>query len=144
LIGIDANVLIAFELSAHEKHQAARATVGRLLEGSGRIAIAGQVLSEFIHVVTDARRFAAPVSMAEALAAAGDWVTDANTALVNPDTQAMLPCFQWMAIHQLGRKRILDTLLAATYHSAGVTELLTLNEADFTVFNVFRFIEVRS
>jgi len=40
-----------------------------------------------------------------------------------------------MRRHQLGRKRVLDTLLAATYRAAEVTSLLTLNAADFTVFD---------
>jgi hypothetical protein len=39
----------------------------------------------------------------------------------------------------LGRKRLLDTQLAATYAAAGVTELLTANSADFAVFGVFSF-----
>lgn len=42
-----------------------------------------------------------------------------------------------MAKHRLGRKRVLDTLLAGTYRNAGVTSLLTLNPGDFTVFGEF-------
>jgi len=37
--------------------------------------------------------------------------------------------------YQLGRNRVLDTLLAATYRAADVTSLLTLNAKDFTVFD---------
>ena len=37
----------------------------------------------------------------------------------------------------VGRKRVLDTMLAATYRSAGITSILTLNAADFTVFGEF-------
>ncbi len=36
--------------------------------------------------------------------------------------------------HALGRKRILDTALAATLESAGVNQLWTLNVKDFSVF----------
>ena len=43
----------------------------------------------------------------------------------------------WMRRHQLGRKRVLDTLLAATYRAANVTSLLTLNTTDFMVFDEF-------
>ena len=42
-----------------------------------------------------------------------------------------------MQQHQLGRKRVLDTMLAATYRTAGITALLTLNAADFAVFEEF-------
>jgi len=36
----------------------------------------------------------------------------------------------------LGRKRILDTYLAAALHTAGVRRLPTANPADFAVFGV--------
>jgi hypothetical protein len=36
----------------------------------------------------------------------------------------------------LGRKRILDTHLAAILHTCGVRRLLTSNPADFSVFGV--------
>jgi hypothetical protein len=37
----------------------------------------------------------------------------------------------------LGRKRILDTHLAAVLHTHGVRKLMTSNPADFAVFQVF-------
>jgi len=40
----------------------------------------------------------------------------------------------WMQRHQLGRKRILDTQLAAILWTAGVRRLLTANPADFHLF----------
>ena len=45
---------------------------------------------------------------------------------------------KWLGDHQLGRKRLLDTLIAATWHSAGIREICTLNPRDFTVFSVFQ------
>ena len=42
-----------------------------------------------------------------------------------------------MTKHDLGRKRVLDTLLAGTFRSANITSLLTLNAADFAVFGEF-------
>jgi hypothetical protein len=53
-------------------------------------------------------------------------------------TDAAITLFHtWMRRHQLGRKRVLDTLLAATYRATNVTSLLTLNTADFMVFDEF-------
>jgi len=43
----------------------------------------------------------------------------------------------WHRDHQLGRKRLLDTLLAATYHHAGVWNILTMNPGDFDIFGAF-------
>ena len=52
----------------------------------------------------------------------------------------------WLHQFSLGRKRLLDTLLAATYRQAGIQSLLTTNQADFLVFGVFTCIrpEVRT
>ena len=41
---------------------------------------------------------------------------------------------RWMRQFNLGRKRILDTYLAAVLHTAGVRRLLTSNPTDFAVF----------
>jgi hypothetical protein len=40
----------------------------------------------------------------------------------------------------LGRKRILDTHLAAVLHTAGARRLLTSNPGDFAVFGVLKTI----
>jgi hypothetical protein len=37
----------------------------------------------------------------------------------------------------LGRKRLLDTLLAATYYSAGVVRLASTDWRDFETYGVF-------
>ncbi len=47
-----------------------------------------------------------------------------------------------MREYQLGRKRVLDTMLAATYRASGVTSLLTLNAEDFELFGGFAFIPI--
>jgi hypothetical protein len=39
-----------------------------------------------------------------------------------------------MQRHQLGRKRILDTQLAAILWTVGVRQVLTANPADFQIF----------
>jgi predicted nucleic acid-binding protein len=45
-----------------------------------------------------------------------------------------------MRLHRLGRNRILDTLLAATYKTAGIGSVLTTNARDFSVFNAFQLV----
>jgi hypothetical protein len=46
-----------------------------------------------------------------------------------------------MNTYRLGRKRILDTLLGATYLAAGITSLMTTNSRDFRTFGVFNILE---
>jgi predicted nucleic acid-binding protein len=140
LIGIDTDVLIAFELAAHPRHADARQVLTRLVAAGEQLAIAGQVLAEFVHVVTDGRRFSQPMPMTEALRRASDWMSDQETVLLTSGDEAIRQFLDWMLTYQLGRKRVLDTMLAATYHSAGVARLVTFNEADFRVFSAFHFL----
>ena len=42
--------------------------------------------------------------------------------------------------YQLGRKRLLDVLLAATFHQAGVKRLIANNERDFKGFGCFEIV----
>ena len=54
-----------------------------------------------------------------------------------PDDAAARQFLAWLQQFSLGRKRLLDTLLAATYRQASIQSLLTTNQADFLVFSVF-------
>jgi len=135
--GVDASFLIALELDEHLDHDAARDTFTRHVSTGDRFATAPQVLAEFIHVVTDARRFSRPAGMTKAISLAEQWWTAAEVVQVLPNNASMKRLFDWMRRYSLGRKRILDTLLAATYLEAGVTSILTTNPADFAVFGAF-------
>jgi len=64
--GMDTSFLVSVEVMEHPDHDAARATLSRLLAARDRLALAPQILAEFIHVVTDSRRFSQPLGMAEA------------------------------------------------------------------------------
>lgn len=112
----------------------------KLLARGDRVAIAPQVLAEFVHVVTDARRFQQPFSMEIALDKSEHWWSAAETEQVLPSHSVVVRFHDWMRRHQLGRKRVLDTLLAATCRAAGVTSVLTLNTEDFAVFGEFAFV----
>ena len=112
-------------------------TLARLLSAGDLIAMAPQVLAEFIHIVTDPRRFAQPLDMTAARQVAEQWWTAREVMHVFPDAAATRQFLAWLQQFSLGRKRLLDTLLAATYWQAGIRSLLTTNQADFLVFGVF-------
>jgi predicted nucleic acid-binding protein len=127
MIGLDTTVLVAHELKEIHSREKVRAHISTLSRSKEtRFALAPQVLQEFLHVVTDSRRFENPLSMEEALARARFWWTASETAHCHPSDH-------------LGRKRILDTNLASTYHSHGIIKLATVNPADFAIFEVFEF-----
>ena len=49
----------------------------------------------------------------------------------------------YFTLHQLGRKRLLDTMLAASFRSAGVKRIVTNNERDFMVLGGFEIVNFR-
>jgi hypothetical protein len=61
---------------------------------------------------------------------------------VFPNEAATQQFLAWLGQFSLGRKRLLDTLLAATYHQAGIRSILTTNPSDFATFGLFNCITV--
>jgi len=136
--GIDTGFLVAAEIIEHPNHLAARAKLAALLTAGDRFVLAPQVLAEFIHIITDPRRFTAPLSIDSARDIAQKWWTAKEISHASPDAVAVDQFFIWHRMHRLGRKRLLDTLLAATYRSAGVSSLLTTNPNDFIILGGFQ------
>ncbi len=139
--GLDTSFFVAVELASHPKHQASRALLARISGPGDNVALAPQVLAEFAHVITDFRRCVDPLDMPSALERAERIWNAIQVIQVFPDATAVSQFFDWMGQHRLGRKRILDTLLAATYWSAGIRSIVTLDRADFVVFGRFAIVE---
>jgi predicted nucleic acid-binding protein len=140
MIGLDTTVLVAHELKEINSHEKVREHISILSRSKDtHFALAPQVLQEFLHVVTDSRRFENPLPMQEALARARFWWNASETAHCHPSDKSWELALAWIERYHLGRKRILDTCLASTYHSHGITNLATANPADFAIFGVFEF-----
>ena len=140
MTGLDSNILVQLALQDHPANVATIAAVQAETQRGHRLVFPSLVVDEFLHVITDARRFSPPLTMLEAL----DWVENfaANPAvgLLEPTPETLRQTLRWLREFNLGRKRILDTQLAAVLHTGGVRRLLTSNPADFTVFGVFEII----
>jgi predicted nucleic acid-binding protein len=78
--------------------------------------------------------------MGQALARAEWWRSVEQCRWVYPDEESLELFLGWMAELRLGRKRVLDTMLAATYATQGVTKLATLGANDFRTFDRFEFV----
>lgn len=135
--GLDTGFLVAAEVAEHPLHSKARAKLTRLVANGDRFALAPQVLAEFVHVVTDPRRFTLPLTVDDALRLAQQWRTAREVVQTFPNDAAVQLFLDWMQQHRLGRKRLLDSLLAATYRAADVNSLLTLNPRDFAILGGF-------
>lgn len=142
--GIDTDYLVAVEIRDHPFHRPADALLQQLLADHHDLAVAPQTLAEFIHVVTDAKRMPQPLPTAEAISRAEHWWQATEVVRVFPDGAAVADFLQWLTRHQLGRKRLLDTMLAATYHRAGIKRIITNNARDFKALGVFEIVGFRS
>jgi predicted nucleic acid-binding protein len=135
--GPDTGFLVVAEVLEHAEHVAARDTLTRLLAAGDLIAIAPQVLAEFTHVVPDPRHFTQPLDLMAAHRLAEQGWTAREVLRVFPDDAATRKFLAWLQQFVLGRKRLLDTLLVATYRQPGICSLLTTNSGDFAIFGVF-------
>ncbi|MGB7161085.1 MAG: PIN domain-containing protein [Tepidisphaeraceae bacterium] len=141
MIGADTTFLVQLEIAEHPQHAAAQATLRReVIDSTQPLVLAPQVLAEFVHVVTDPRRFANPLSIDRALDQAAFWWNATEVRHVFPTSDSTRTFLEWMRAHRLGRKRLLDTQLAATLWTSGVRRIATANPADFAVFGVFEFV----
>lgn len=138
--GIDTDFLVALEIRDHPFHAPAHALLRSLLKAGHDLAVAPQLLAEFIHVATDPRRMPHPLKMNEAISRAEFWWEAAEVRRVFPDGSCVTDFLNWLNKYELGRKRLLDTLLATTYQAAGIRKLISNNEADFRVFGCFELV----
>jgi predicted nucleic acid-binding protein len=132
VIGIDTSFLVAFEIREHSRHEAARELAhARQEEG---FAICTQIPAEFLHVVTDPRRFERPLPMEDAIARIKRWWHAREVRVVPTGDIVGSRFLELLRVHHLGRKQLLDALLAATYLEAGVHIIATVNAGDYARF----------
>ena len=140
IYGLDTTFLVQHDVRETEHHGWARRCLTDEILGHGdAVGVAPQVLSEYIHVVSDEKRFASPLPVAEAIRRAAAWWNLAEAHKILPDEESVALFFEWMGRFRLGRKRLLDTFLAATYASHGIRSILS---TDFEGFRVFTGLEV--
>ena len=145
LCGLDTNVLVHAHLPVFAESETVRANLrSKLGDDNWKLALTAVVLHEFVHVITDQRRFNPPVPMASALAVAKGYLARPNVDCLSLDGRALQLALHLLERHGLGRKRIADTLLAATLLRHGVTSIMTCNPSDFAVFNDLEVIDPRN
>jgi predicted nucleic acid-binding protein len=138
MTGADTSILIPLAIEEHPLHESSGDLFAQLAQSSDpRIAVAPLVLSEFVHAVADPKRFETPLSVPEAIEWVRTFIALPEVTVLMPEPEGISCWLRWMGDYRLGRKRVLDTLLAASLHTAGVSRLLTANPADFRVFGIF-------
>jgi predicted nucleic acid-binding protein len=143
VIGVDTSFLVGIVAREHPSHRACmRLFDADIRGGAGTMALTPQVLAEFCHVITDARRFERPLEMLEAIELCETWWSAQECHQVTVDAEVGALFLTWMHVFGLGRKRLLDTLLAATYYRAGVRRFASTDWRDFEVYGVFETVRI--
>ena len=136
MTGLDSNILVQLAVAEHPRNGATTALFQAEVQRGETFALPSLVATEFLHIVTDGRRFNPPMTQTVAL----DWIegflTLPEVKTVEANEASLRLTLQWMRQFQLGRKRILDTHLAAILYTHGITRLLTSNPGDFSIFQV--------
>jgi len=140
MTGLDCNILVHLAFADHPANVKTLAVVQAETQSGHQLVLPELVITEFLHVATDQRRFDPPLSMIEAL----DWM---ENLLANPTVKVLASTsasinltLRWMRQLRLGHKRILDTHLTAVLHTAGVGRLVTANPSDVAIFGVLEII----
>jgi predicted nucleic acid-binding protein len=139
-VGIDTTWLMEVTLREHPGHAAARAKLVRFAADEVTLVLTPQVLNEFVHAATDGRRLEMPLSISDAVELAEQWWNSQSVRQIFPTAESVRLGWQWMRYYNLGRKRILDTQLAATFHTHGIRQILTSNARDYRVFECFEVV----
>jgi predicted nucleic acid-binding protein len=144
VIGADTSFLVGLAVRDHPGHQTCWRVFRESIRGRpASLALAPQALAEFVHVVTDPRRFEQPLPVHEALELCEQWWDAEECHCVVASREATTLFLSWMHTHGLGRKRLLDTLLAASYYTAGVRRIATTDWRDFSIFGVFDVVAIQ-
>ena|SRR6185295_12684251 len=142
MIGLDCNVLVHLAFADHPANSVTLAAVQAETGRGSKLAFPSLDINEFLHVATDPKRFNPPLTMTDALNWAEDFLANPMVELIEPNRAATEQTLRWMHQFNLGRKRILDTHLAAILHTAGINRLMTSNPGDFAVFGVVEVVAV--
>ena len=139
---VDTNVLVYAHVASVPEHDRARRFLEGELRRPGRtLVVTPGILHEFVHVITDGRRFDPPVTMSEAIEVARSYLGRTNVECLGVDAECTSLALDLLEEHRLGRKRVADTLLAATLLRHGVQEIITCNGGDFEVIDGLHVID---
>lgn len=138
MIGLDTCFLIDLYWKDSPRNKNARELYSQIArDESIKIAVYFNCFNEFLHVITDARRFENPFSIKEAISVIDFWCDLDRVTVLYPDETTFKRTLAWMNMHNLGRNRINDTQMASCYLTNSVSSIITANPGDFEIFDCF-------
>ncbi|MCF0242954.1 MAG: type II toxin-antitoxin system VapC family toxin [Treponema sp.] len=141
MIGIDTCFLVDLDVASSPRHKGAVKLFEKWMATKKEICIFYNVFLEYQHIVTDQHRFENPLSMEQAIERTWFWSEQERIKVIYPDDDSYKRAQIWLNQHHLGRKRLIDTHMAACYAENGVDIIWTANPHDFEVFEVFDVVD---
>lgn len=147
MLGIDTCFLVDLDVTSSPRHSGAVSlfnkwkTEYKKSGSKNQLAIYYNVFLEYQHIVTDNKRFTSPLTMEQAIERIWFWTDLDCVNVLYPDDDSFKRAQMWLSMYKLGRKRLIDTHMAACYAENGVTTLWTNNRDDFKIFEVFELPE---
>lgn len=81
--------------------------------------------------------------MSDAILRAESWWQATEVRRVYPNGETVTDFLGGLARHQLGRKQLLGTLLAATLHHSGIQRIISNNERDYRILGGLEVVPFR-
>ena len=144
MIGIDTCFLIDLYWEDSPRNKNARALFSKIANNeSVKVAVYYNCFNEFLHVITDSKRFENPLSVSEAISVIDYWCDIDRVTVLYPNDTSFKRTLAWMNRYQLGRNRVNDTQMASCYLTSGVSTIITANPKDFEIFESFEINDYR-
>lgn len=89
MIGLDCNILVQLAIADHPANAKTLAAVQAETQRGEKLLFPPLVATEFLHVVTDERRFTPPLTMNEAMQWLEDFLTSPSVGLVQPTAASL-------------------------------------------------------
>ncbi len=138
MTGLDTCFLVDLYWQDSPRNKNARAILSKLANDPDiKIGIYYNCFNEFMHVITDSKRFEHPFSVKEAVEVIDFWCDIDKVKVLYPDDSSFKRTLAYMNMYKLGRNRINDTQMASCYILNNVTSIITANPKDFEIFECF-------
>jgi predicted nucleic acid-binding protein len=102
MIGLDCNILVQLAFADHPANTKTLALIQTEAAKGTKLVFPSLVINEFLHVVTDARRFTPPLTMTEALDWIDDFIANPIIELLEPTRASTDQTLRWFAAIQFG------------------------------------------
>lgn len=144
MIGLDTSFLIDLYWQDSPRNKNARDLFSKIVkDDSVALAIFFNCFNEFLHVITDSKRFENAFSIAEAIDVIDFWCDLDRVKVLYPTDTSFKRTLAWMNMYKLGPNRINDTQMASCYLSNNITSIITANPKDFEIFQSFELMDYR-